>query len=271
MGLRSIANASIAFGLVRVPVHVHSAVESSESISFNLLHAGCGGRLRQQYVCSKDGIAVERDQQVKGYEFAKGAFVTFTHDELEALAEQSDRTIAIAEFIDDPALSLAHVDRCFFLSPDQGGERAYRLLVATMIDTGRAAIAQYSVRGKRHLVMLTVSHERLLMVQLHYGRDVRSIVDVPLEDDVELTADELRLAKRLSAQLRRSGKFDARAYYDTTNDRMRAQIQEKIDGREIVASPAPAEPAPTVDLLEALRASVADPRPVRRRRAAAAR
>jgi DNA end-binding protein Ku len=268
MGLRSIANASIAFGLVRIPVRVHSAVEAGEAITFNLLHADCGARLRQQYVCTKDGLTVDRDRQVKGYEFTRGAFVTFTHDELEALAERSNRTIAIAEFVDGPTVPLEHVDRCYYLSPDQGADRAYRLLVATLASTGRAAIGQYAVRGKLHLIMLTAADGRLLMTQLHYAADVRPITDADAPEG-EISADELRLAKRLSEQLRRSGRFDASRYHDSARDRLRAEIQAKIEGREIVAAPAPAEPAPTVDLLEALRASLAavtgSPAPRRRR------
>jgi DNA end-binding protein Ku len=264
MTLRSIANATIKLGLVRIPVRVHAATEAAEEIKFNLLHADCGGRLRQQYVCAKDGLAVERDQAVRGYEFMKGHYVTFTAEEQKALEETSTQTIALADFVDEPLESLAYVERCYFLTPDKGADRAYRLLVAALDDTGRAAIGQFASRGKMHLVMLTPSHGRLLMVQLHYAPEVRSIQDVELEYD-EVDREELHLVKQLMSRMRRRG-FDLRPYRDSSKDRVRAQIQRKIDGQEITVEPPADETAPIANLLEALRASLAaaEPRPRRR-------
>jgi DNA end-binding protein Ku len=269
MGLRSIASASIALGLVRVPVRVHAAAESAESIKFNLFHASCNSRLKQQYVCTKDGEVVERDEQVKGHEFMKGHYVTFTAAEMEALEQQPTSTIAISEFV-DKLPSLALIDRCYYLSPDKGADRGYRLLVAAMIETGLSAIGQYAARGKLYLVMLTVSNERLLMAQLHYAPEVRPIDDVEVAD-VEIGDQELQMAKQLTKRLRRRGAFDPRSYRDTTKDRLREQIQRKIDGQDVVAVPKVDEPEATVDLLEALRASVAAAGPAEPRRRPAAR
>jgi len=255
MALRSIANATILFGMVRIPVRVHAAIESSEQISFNLLHANCGSRLRQQYVCINENVVVDRDATVKGYEVQKGQYVTLTQEEQKALEDESTATIAIAE-LTDPFPAITYLDRCYFLGPDKGADRAYKLLVAALSETGCGAIARYSARGKQYLVMLTISRGRLLMLQLHYADEVRSIDDVELGETAEFGAEELRLVKRLARKLRRRGVFDISQYRDEVKERLRAQIQRKIDGQEIIAAPTADAPAPIVDLLEALKQSI---------------
>jgi DNA end-binding protein Ku len=218
---------------------------------------------------------VDGNEMVRGYEFQKGSFVTFTADEYKALGVESDATIAITEFLDDAMPLVTHIDRSYFLGPDKGGDRAYRLLVAALLETGRAAIARYAVRGKMHLVLLAPSEQRLLMVQLHYADEVRSIKDVPLEP-TELDEDELELAKLLTGKLRasrkRRGVANLTGYRDEVKDRVRAQIDRKIAGQEIVAAPRTDGAAPILDLEQALKASLLDARPPRRgRRAAPAR
>jgi DNA end-binding protein Ku len=146
MPARSIGSATISFGLVSVPVDLYSSSESSASVSFNMLHKSCGTRLKQQYICPKDEVVVERDDIAKGYEFAKGQYVMFSPEELKALDEKATNTIDIAEFVPLDRVDRIYVDKTYYLGPDKGGERAYRLLVDALEETGRAALGQSSAR-----------------------------------------------------------------------------------------------------------------------------
>ena len=155
MAMRSMASATISFGLVSIPVRLYSATESSASISFNLLHKPpCGSRLRQQYICIKEEVIVPREEMVKGYEFQKGEYVIFTPEELKELEETSTQTVDITEFVPLAKVDPIYFDRAYFLGPDKGGDKPYKLLARAMTETGRAALARYAARGKMYLVLV---------------------------------------------------------------------------------------------------------------------
>jgi DNA end-binding protein Ku len=136
------ASATISFGLVSVPVSLYSTSESAASVSFNMVHKKDGTRLKQQYICPKDGEVVERDEMAKGYEFAKGQFVIFSPEELKALDEKATNTIDVNEFVPLSEVDRLYLEKAYFLGPDKGGERAYRLLSKALEETGRAALGQ---------------------------------------------------------------------------------------------------------------------------------
>src|SRR5207244_3727179 len=148
MSAHPIGSATLSFGLVSVPVKMFSTGEASAAISFNWLHKKDGARLKQQYVCSKDGDKVEKDEMVKGYEFSKGQYVIFSPEELKALEEKSTNAIEVAEFVPAKQVDRVYVEKSYFLGPDKGGERAYRLLAEALKQTGRVAVGQYAARGK---------------------------------------------------------------------------------------------------------------------------
>ena len=152
--MRPIGSATVSFGLVSVPVSLYSVAESSAKISFNWIHKECGSRVRQKHYCPVDDRLIERDELVKGYQFAKDQYVLFTPDEIKALEAQATNTIDIAEFIPLDQVERIHLSRAYYLGPDKGGERAYRLLSAALKETGRAALAEYTARGKQYLVLV---------------------------------------------------------------------------------------------------------------------
>src|SRR5262249_52908548 len=158
--------------------------QAQGAISFNLLHKTCGSRLRQQYLCQKEGVVVERDDMVKGYEFAKDQYVMFSPEELKALEERSTQTVDITEFVPMTQVDPVFYDKPYYLAPEKGGEKAYRLLAEAMQETGRCALARYAARGKQYLVMLRpVALEGgggLVMQQLLYSDEVRDFKEVPL-------------------------------------------------------------------------------------------
>ncbi|HXV85672.1 MAG TPA: Ku protein [Gemmatimonadales bacterium] len=255
MAARPIATATVSFGLVSVPVQLYSAAESAASISFNWLHKKCGSRLKQQYVCEKDGEKVERDDMIKGYQFSKGQYVTFTPDELKKLEEQKTERIDVMEFVPLKTVDRAFLEKVYYLGADKGGERAYKLLAAALEQTGRAAIGQYAARGKQYLILVRPQQGRLVMEQLHYHNEVRAVSEVPV-DDTDVKKNELALAVQLIEQLK-TDEFHPEAYQDTVRQRIQSQINEKVEGREITEEPEEAPKAKIIDLMEALKASIA--------------
>jgi DNA end-binding protein Ku len=162
MAPRSIATGTISFGLVTIPVRLYPAAQSAATVSFNLLHAKCGARLKQHYVCSKCGEKVERDDMVKGYEVSKERYVTFTPEELKALDEIATQTIDIAEFVAAADVDPIFFDQAYHLGPDKGGAKAYRLLALALERSGKAALARYAARGKQYLVLIRARGGRLV-------------------------------------------------------------------------------------------------------------
>ncbi len=252
---RAIGSATISFGLVSVPVNLFSSSESSAAVSFNMLHAKCGSRLKQQYVCASEGTVVEKDEVTKGYEFAKGQYVRFTAEEIKALDEKATNAIDIAEFVPLAAVDRIYLEKVYYLGAGKGGERAYKLLAAALADTGRAALGQYSARGKQYLVLLRPMGDILVMEQLHYHGELKSAEEVP-RPDVTIKDAELALARQLIDQASVE-EFRPENYRDTVRDRVLEAIQQKVDGQEITATPADAPQTKIIDLMDALKASLA--------------
>jgi DNA end-binding protein Ku len=256
MAARAIASGTVSFGLVSIPVKLFSATEPGSGVHFNLLHKDCGSRLKQQYLCIKEDIVVPRDQMVKGYEFAKDQYVTFTNEELKELEEKATQSIDIAEFVPADKVDPIYYDKAYYLGPDKGGDKAYRLLVTAMRESGRVALAQYAARGKGYLVMLRPGPEdRLIMQQLRYADEVRSSKDVVVPDG-EVKGAELKLAMQLIDQIAHDS-FDPGQYKDEVKARIENVIQQKIEGQEISVTPEEQPKAQIIDLMEALKASLA--------------
>ena len=256
MAARSIASLTVSFGLVSIPVKLYSATESSRAISFNLLHKGCGSRLKQQYICAKDEVAVPREDMVKGYEFAKDQYVMFTPEELKALEETGTHTADITEFVPIESVDPVYFDKAYYLAPDKGGAKPYALLSKALAETNRCALGRWAARGKQYIVMIRPIDGGLVMQQLLYATEVRSIkeIDIPA---TEVKAAELKLAEQLIEQ-QAAETFDPAAYKDDVRERIEAAIQKKVEGQEIaVAEAAPEGGAQVIDLMEALRASLA--------------
>ena len=255
MPARSIASATISFGLVSVPVNLFSSSESSASVGFNMLHTKCGSRLKQQYLCASEGTVVEKDEITKGYEFAKGQYVRFTPEEIKALDEKATNAIDIAEFVPLAAVDRIYLEKVYYLGAGKGGDRAYRLLVAALADTGRAALGQYSARGKQYLVLLRPMGSMLVMEQLHYAGELKSADEVPLPD-VAIKDAELALARQLIEQASVE-EFRPENYHDMVRERVLEAIQQKVEGQDITATPAEAPQTKIIDLMDALKASLA--------------
>jgi DNA end-binding protein Ku len=254
---RAIASATISFGLVSIPVKLYPATEAAADIRFHWLHETCGTRVKQQYYCPKDEEVVARKDLVKGYEFAKGKYVAFSKQELEALEEQATQTIEITEFLPLHAIDPVFFERAYHLGPDKGGAKAFAMLGVAMDESERAALGHYAARGKQYLVLVRPYEKSLVMQQLHYADEIRSPVDHSVGTKVK--DSELRLAKQLIGQIS-AEEFKPEAYEDEVRGRVRAQIRRKVHGKEITVPAGEAEKrGRVIDLMEALKASLRKP------------
>jgi DNA end-binding protein Ku len=252
---RAIATAQIAFGLVSIPVKLFSAAESSERLSFNMIHRDCGSRIQQQLFCPKDERTIDRTETAKGYEFAKGQYVLFNEEELKALEEKATQAIEISEFLPSTTIDPVYFSKSYYLAPDKGGDRAYALLTKALEQTGRWALARYSARGKGYLVVVRPLGKGLVMQQLYYANEVRTIEELDLGEPI-VKDNELKMAVQL-AEMGAADEFHPENYRDEVADRVRALIQRKIDGEEITATDVEEPRAQVIDLMEALKASLA--------------
>lgn len=255
MAARPMASATISFGLVSIPCKLFPTVDNTNAVRFNYLSKD-GSRLRQQYIRASDGEIVEREDRVQGYEFAKGQYVTFTADELKALNVVATNAIDIDEFIPLADVERLYIERVYYLGPDKGAGRSYHLLRAALAQTGRAALARYAARGKSYLVLIRPMGEALVMEQLKHADELRKVDDVPL-DVCEVNDGELDLAVQIIGQ-RTNDKFEPENYTDEVKSRVLELIQQKIDGQDISVAPEEKPEAKIIDLMEALRQSVAD-------------
>jgi DNA end-binding protein Ku len=253
---RSLASLTIAFGLVSIPVKLYSATQASGGVSFNLLHKTCGSRLRQQYICIKEDVVVDRSEMTKGYEFAKDQYVMFTPEELKELEEAATHAVEVSEFVPISAIDPVYYDKAYYLAPDKGGAKPYSLFLEAMRRTGRCALGRYAARGKQYIVLLRPTEDALIMQQLLYADEVRSAADLEIAP-AEVREQELKLATQLIEQIS-SDEFHPEAYEDTVKQRIEAAIERKVEGKEISVSAPPPETggAQVIDLMEALRASL---------------
>ncbi len=246
---------TISFGLVNIPVKVFSATSSEGKISFNQLHAEKKTRLKQQMYDPETGEIVPRDQIIKGYEYAKDQYIIVTEDELEKLELATSRSMDITEFVPLDQVDPLYFDNGYYLGPDKGAERAYKLLAAALTEARYAAIAKYVARGRQYLVAFRPLNGAIVMQQLRYGDEVKKLGDIPIPS-ATVTDAELGLAKQFISAMAKTS-FDISQYKDEYRERLKEMLDKKIKGEAVDLTPAPAPVAKVVDLMEALKASLA--------------
>ena len=253
MAARATGSGVISFGMVTIPIKLYSTVDTTKAIRFNMLRKD-GARLKQQYVAATDGELVEKEDRIKGYEFAKGQFVLFSDEEMKAMDAKSTNEIEIEEFIPADQISAELIEKVNYLGPDKGAARSYHLLAEAMRKTGKSALAKYAARGKCYLVMIHPVDDGLIMIQLRHQEEMRSIVDVEIPP-AEIKKDELELAIQLVEQVA-SDEFKPEKYTDEVRHHMLEVIDRKVNGAEIVVAPEEQPEAKIIDIMEALKASL---------------
>jgi DNA end-binding protein Ku len=254
--MRTIWNGSLSFGLVAIPVGL-AVAQQRQDISFRTLHRECGSPIKQKRWCPVHERELETDELVKGWEFAKGQFVVVDDGDLESVELQRSRSIELIRFVPLDGVDPIYFDRAYYLAPsrDPVGRRPYALLVRALEETGMAAVGRFVLWGKENLALVRAREGVLVLELLFYAEDVRDgaeIADVVAE--TEIKKQELAMARQLVESL--VATFDPGDYRNTYRDELRAMLEVKLAG-EVVVRPEPVTEAPVVDLMEALRQSVA--------------
>ena len=233
MAARSIASLSLGFGMVSIPVRLYSATESAATVRFNMLTKD-GSRVKQQYVSEQDpSVVVPRSEMVKGYEFEKDRYVIFQPEELKAMEEGGSHLIDIVSFIPEKAVDPIYFDKAYFLAPDKRGGKPYNLLRAAMQQSGRCALAKWAWKAKQYVVQVRANDEGLVLQQLLYAEEVRSLKDLDIEK-LTPSAAELKLALQLIDQISENT-YEPTMFEDEEKKRILAAIDAKIEGKQVVA------------------------------------
>ncbi|MBL8918511.1 MAG: Ku protein [Myxococcaceae bacterium] len=255
MAARASGSGTISFGLVNIPVKLYSASDSSGKISFNQLHADKKIRLKQQMIDPETGEPVPREKIVKGYEYAKDQYLIINEDELEKLELATSRSMDITEFVPLAAVDPLYFESGNYLAPEKGAERAYALLVKGLEDMKHAAIAKYVARGKMHLILIRPLGNALVLQYLRYADEVKALSEIPVPE-AKISDAELGLARQFISSLAKPS-FDINQYKDEYRERLKDLLDRKVKGESVDLTPAPAPQAKVVDLMEALKASLA--------------
>src|SRR5918995_127255 len=228
----------LSFGLVAIPVRIHTATKS-ENVSFHLLHNKCGSRVRNQYYCPICNIVVERGDLVRGFQHAKDQYVPVIEEELESLEAEANNNIDLKEFIPLASVDPVYFENTHYLGADKGGEKPYRLLADAMAKSGRVAIAELVSRGKEQLVLIRPYRKGLVLHTMYYGDEVRDFNQVPKGNNVKVLEKELELGVGLIDRLT-AEEFIPENYKDEYRIRVLGMIDEEAKGKEIVTGAAPA-------------------------------
>jgi len=257
--MRTIWNGSINFGLVNIPIGL-AVAQQRKDVSFRTLHRECGTPIKQKRWCPFHERDVEADELVKGWEFAKGQFVMVEESDLEAVALTRSQSIDIKKFVDLEEVDPIYFDRAYYLAPadSDAQRRPYVLLLRAMQEANVAAIGKFVLWGKENLCLIRPLGESLALETLYYAEDIRARAEIDeAVGETEVQEPELEMARQLVASL--VGEFDAEEFVNEYRGELKAMLEAKLAGEEIVAPEQPA-PAQVVDLMEALKESVAQAR-----------
>jgi DNA end-binding protein Ku len=253
--MRTIWNGSLNFGLVNIPIGL-AVAQQRKDVSFRTLHRECGTPIKQKRWCPFHERDVEADELVKGWEFTKGQFVMVEESDLEAVALTRSQSIDIKQFVSLDDVDPIYFDRAYYLSPSEGEaqRRPYVLLLRAMQEANVAAIGKFVLWGKENLCLIRPLGEGLALETLYYAEDIRPREEIDQAvGETEVSDPELEMARQLVSSM--VGEFDPEEFVNEYRGELRTMLEAKLEGKEI-SVPEPAEPAPVIDLMEALKESV---------------
>ncbi len=247
---------SVSFGLVNIPVRLYSAVQE-KGLKFHLLHAEDGGRVKYKRVCSLCDKEVGWDDITKGYEYSKDHYVTFDDDELKSVEVDSIKAIDVVTFVPLEDIDPVYYNRTYYVVPEPSGLKAYKLLSEALEAEGQVGIAKVALRDKEHLATIRLKDDTFVLETMHWPDEIRAPEFEELDKDVEVRDAEVKMARQLIQQL--AGPFNPEAFKDEYRVKLEELVERKVDGEEVTVAAEPSEePAKVVDLMEALKASVAE-------------
>ena len=243
----------LTFGLISIPVRI-SAAARGERISFNQLHKECHSRLKQPLFCPVCNRNVERSEIVKGYEHEKDQYVLFSEEELDKIEPPSAHVMEILEFVKLDELDPLYFDSSYYVAPEDAGVKAYQLLMKAMEESGYAAIAKLTMHQREHIVIIRPGKKGMTLHTMFYSNEIRAAESVST-DKVELKDQEKKLAEQLIQSL--AAPFEPQKYRDEYMENVRGMIDAKLKGQEVTQAAQP-HMAPVIDLMEALKKSLAE-------------
>ena len=250
----------LTFGLVSLPVKLYSAARS-ETVSFNQLHKSDHSRVKQVLYCQVEDKPVPRAELVKGYEYEKDKYVVVDEEEIKKVAPRTAKTMEILEIVKASEVDAVFFESSYYVAPDDAGEKPYALLFEALRRSEYLALAKIAMHNREHIVLLRPGKHGILMHTMYYTDEIRQVEE--FRTDISLVKEkELELAMSLIENL--TGAFEPEKYKDTYRENLRAMIAAKVEGKETVEPPAPTHLAPVIDILEALKMSIAEAKkPVR--------
>jgi DNA end-binding protein Ku len=243
----------LTFGLISMPIRMTAAARG-ERISFNQLHSVCHSRLKQPLFCPVCNRNVERSEIVKGYEYEKDQYVLFSQEELDKIEPSSAHVMEILEFVQLKEMDPLYFDSSYYVAPEDAGLKAYQLLMQAMSESGYGAIAKLTMHQREHIVIIRPGSKGMTLHTMFYSNEVRASESVPT-DKIEVKEQEKKLALQLIESLK--APFEPDKYRDTYQDNVRTLIDAKLKGQEVTEVAQP-HMAPVIDLMEALKRSLAD-------------
>jgi DNA end-binding protein Ku len=243
----------LTFGLISVPVRLFSAART-EHIALNQLHNECKTRVKQPLYCPTHQRIVERSEIVKGYEYEKGQYVLVEDEEIKKIAPPSASSMEIQEFVNADDVDPLYLDASYYMVPEDAGRKAYQLLVKTMEESGRAAIAKLCMHQREYVVLVRPRDHGLTLHTMYFADEVRALPEYGEKGEVKVKPEEVKLAKQLVDSL--AGEFDPKKYHDEYKERLKALLDAKLAGQEVAVAAQP-QLAPVIDMMEALKKSLA--------------
>ena len=254
--MRALWKGAITFGLITIPVRLYSAVQE-KGLKFHMLHGEDGGRIKYKRECSKCGKEIGWDDIVKGYEYSKDHYVMITDDDLEAVEVPSVHAIDVVSFVPLEDIDPIYFNKTYYVAPEASGLKAYKLLAEALEAEGQVGIAKVALREKEVLATVRLKDDVFVLETMHWPDEIRAPEFEELDKKIDVRDAEVKMARQLVQQL--SAEFDPEEFQDEYRAALESMIEEKIDGKEITVSAEPAsEPTKVVDLMEALKASVAE-------------
>jgi DNA end-binding protein Ku len=251
----SVWKGHLTFGLVSFPVRLFSAARS-ETISFNLLHKDDHSRIRQVTYCQSEDKPVSRNELVKGYEYEKDHYVVIEDEEIKKVAPKTAKVMEILEFVKAEQVDPVYLESSYYMAPDEGGEKPYALLFEALRQSAFYALAKVAMHNREHIIILRPGSKGILLHTMYYQDEIRQVEE--FRTDTSLVKDkELAMAKMLISSL--EADFEPAKYHDTYRDNLQAMIEAKIEGKKVVETPEP-HVAPVIDIMEALKRSLAEKR-----------
>ena len=249
----SVWSGHLTFGLISMPVRLFSGARS-QGISFNMLHRPDKSRLKQQYVCQADGQVVDRNDIVKGYEFRKDEYIVIEPEEIKKIEPQTAKTMEILEFVKTSEVDPVYFESSYYMMPEEAGRRPYALLTKALEESEYVAIAKITMHNREYTVFLRPHEGGMMLHTMYYAEEVRKVEGFGAPD-VELREAEVKVAHQLIEAL--ADKWDPEKYQDSFQENLKKLIEAKLEGGEVAAVEKPKKLAPVVDLMAALKQSLA--------------